>query len=433
MWAWQDAAGPGYNYVLSDYTWLPSVTFSLSQTDNVQAYGERLRVMINRANNYARINNRRLEHWAIGEVWRMGRRPVAVLSIGAGYNTPGTTGVTFSATGAFTDAQVGSIVTTSSGKATVTDVSGVPNSVVATINRAFSTNSFSSTLWAWSRGYKEPYPATPTEYKSEFNWLSGVFERMCVYSLNFIANPSGSLKPPVTLNFQSFRSLAESIYTTMTSHRTAQLDKALEWAGNRVLDEQVFEKLTGWTPTVYALPYDAQTSNFVVGTTVVGATSGATGVILADSDAGTTGILKINTVTGTFVDNETLNISGVGFATANCPGGITPAEYDTTIANFAPKFAGTNVLIKLFPDVGKAPAVIQSLAQGTMTVTLTVNGVGLKSKNYYSNQGAGNGNGPIFYTYKPNGAEFAIGMKIVSWGGLTAPTALLEVRELQHP
>ncbi|MBZ4251945.1 hypothetical protein LAJ57_13660, partial [Streptococcus pneumoniae] len=37
------------------------------------------------------------------------------------------------------------------------------------------------------------------------------------------------------------------------------------------------------------LPYDAQSGNFTVGLTITGATSGATGVIAKDVDAGATG------------------------------------------------------------------------------------------------------------------------------------------------
>lgn len=57
---------------------------------------------------------------------------------------------------------------------------------------------------------------------------------------------------------------------------------------------------------VYRLNYDGQTVNFVVGGTVTGGTSGATGVILRDSDSGASGFLTLTGVTGTFQDNEAL-------------------------------------------------------------------------------------------------------------------------------
>lgn len=57
------------------------------------------------------------------------------------------------------------------------------------------------------------------------------------------------------------------------------------------------------------LGYDGQSVNFAVGDTVVGATSGATGVVVEDYDLGTSGYLYLTTVTGVFLDNENLLVS----------------------------------------------------------------------------------------------------------------------------
>lgn len=54
------------------------------------------------------------------------------------------------------------------------------------------------------------------------------------------------------------------------------------------------------------LSYDAQTVNFIAAQVVYGVTSGAFGTIQADADSGTTGVLSLKTITGTFVDNELL-------------------------------------------------------------------------------------------------------------------------------
>jgi hypothetical protein len=71
------------------------------------------------------------------------------------------------------------------------------------------------------------------------------------------------------------------------------------------------------------LAYDAQSGNFTVGLTVTGGTSGATGVIVNDADAGTTGALTLRDVSGDFQNNETITDSGSGSATVNgtdfCP------------------------------------------------------------------------------------------------------------------
>lgn len=70
------------------------------------------------------------------------------------------------------------------------------------------------------------------------------------------------------------------------------------------------------------LPYDAQTVNFTVGRTIKGATSGATAIIVADSDSGSTGTLSLGDVSGTFVDNEL--ITEVGFTgSARVNGSLT--------------------------------------------------------------------------------------------------------------
>jgi hypothetical protein len=69
------------------------------------------------------------------------------------------------------------------------------------------------------------------------------------------------------------------------------------------------------------IAFDAQTANYTSGLTITGATSGATGVIVAVVDNGTTGTLRVKTVVGTFVDNELITDSATGSATANIPTG----------------------------------------------------------------------------------------------------------------
>lgn len=65
------------------------------------------------------------------------------------------------------------------------------------------------------------------------------------------------------------------------------------------------------------LPFDGQTGNFTVGLTVTGATSGATGVVTSQVDAGTTGTLTLSNITGLFVDNEVLTDTSTGAAVVN--------------------------------------------------------------------------------------------------------------------
>lgn len=65
------------------------------------------------------------------------------------------------------------------------------------------------------------------------------------------------------------------------------------------------------------LAYDSQTANFTLGNILTGATSGASGRIVADTDGGTTGTLTLQDVIGTFVDNEIITDDATGSATAN--------------------------------------------------------------------------------------------------------------------
>lgn len=65
------------------------------------------------------------------------------------------------------------------------------------------------------------------------------------------------------------------------------------------------------------LAFDAQAANFTVGLTVTGGTSGATGVIASQVDAGATGVLRLIGVVGTFVNNEALIDSAAGAAVVN--------------------------------------------------------------------------------------------------------------------
>ena len=65
------------------------------------------------------------------------------------------------------------------------------------------------------------------------------------------------------------------------------------------------------------LAYDDQTANFAVGETITGETSGATAVITADSDSGTSGTLSLASVVGEFEDNELITDGATGSARVN--------------------------------------------------------------------------------------------------------------------
>jgi len=74
------------------------------------------------------------------------------------------------------------------------------------------------------------------------------------------------------------------------------------------------------------LDYDTQTANFVAKLVLTGTTSGATAIILEDSDAGATGTLTLGNISGTFVTGETITDSATGSAKANGVVGFTYTE-----------------------------------------------------------------------------------------------------------
>ena len=76
----------------------------------------------------------------------------------------------------------------------------------------------------------------------------------------------------------------------------------------------------------YELAYDGQTGNFGVNLTATGGTSGATGTIIKDTDAGATGTLEFDSVTGTWADNEAITDTVIGAATVN---GTLTTKYAT--------------------------------------------------------------------------------------------------------
>lgn len=81
-------------------------------------------------------------------------------------------------------------------------------------------------------------------------------------------------------------------------------------------------KIEGAMELLFDLAYDGQSANFTVGETVTGGKSGATGVIVKDTDGGATGTLVIRmTNSGVdgkgFYDNEALTDSATGVAVVN--------------------------------------------------------------------------------------------------------------------
>jgi hypothetical protein len=66
-----------------------------------------------------------------------------------------------------------------------------------------------------------------------------------------------------------------------------------------------------------SLNYSSQSANFSAGARVTGQTSGATGVILSDTDNGASGALLLQNATGAFIDGEVLTDDQTGAATVS--------------------------------------------------------------------------------------------------------------------
>lgn len=132
------------------------------------------------------------------------------------------------------------------------------------------------------------------------------------------------------------------------------------------------------------LNFDGQTGNFTVGQVVTGGTSGATGIIQAEStDAGTTGGLVLLNETGTFVDNEALTdpLGGAAVANINASGittfstvGALPIwnEGSLTTSNSATDWTMSNNFTSRL-----APGAVTINGSGNITaVAVTTAGVG---------------------------------------------------------
>ncbi len=88
-------------------------------------------------------------------------------------------------------------------------------------------------------------------------------------------------------------------------------------------------KVAAGTAKYKTVTYTAQTANFTLGGIITGATSGATGVLSSQTDAGTTGTLILTGVVGVFQDSELLTDSLGGSALADGVASISATALDT--------------------------------------------------------------------------------------------------------
>jgi hypothetical protein len=135
-----------------------------------------------------------------------------------------------------------------------------------------------------------------------------------------------------TTKINRFRTTQEGTVSGSTTSATPVVVYKTKLSPNEVVVLEVTataERVNGdgYATFIVAMPfrcagatllYDAQTANFTAGNSLLGATSGATAVIVADTDSGTTGVLTLAEVNGDFVDNEIISESdGSGSARTN--------------------------------------------------------------------------------------------------------------------
>lgn len=100
-------------------------------------------------------------------------------------------------------------------------------------------------------------------------------------------------------------------------------------AGTELVSATSMSAVTPSTGESGFVAYDAQTANFSLGTTLTGGTSTATARIEAILDAGTTGVLALSNIQGTFQNNETITDTEGGSATED--GAAYTCEYSYSL------------------------------------------------------------------------------------------------------
>lgn len=119
------------------------------------------------------------------------------------------------------------------------------------------------------------------------------------------------------------------------------------------------------------LTFDEQSADFTIGATVTGQTAGATAVIVAQNDGGTTGTLSLSDVAGGFVDDELIQDSEGGQARVN--GALakgSAAVLGSLASHYAFQTTGASAWAVAFQGVGQE---LQLVVTGGASATLLWN------------------------------------------------------------
>jgi len=179
-----------------------------------------------------------------------------------------------------------------------------------------------------------------------------------------------------------------SVFTTVTDYSTIEMTGTVTAQTDAGATGTLsFASITGGTPPIDGLSlcvrqgvavangvvykelaYDNQTGNFTVGQTITGGTSGATAVIYADTDSGTTGVLKLTNIVGIFQDNEVITDPITGSADVAGTISASKIDYDGQTQNFT-------TTARLFGVTSGATAIIDADTDGGTTGVLTLSSV----------------------------------------------------------
>lgn len=145
---------------------------------------------------------------------------------------------------------------------------------------------------------------------------------------------------------------------TLQDNQNAYFEAKIIGTQRNGTNRAIYHAVCGARRAVATLAYKTQTANYTSGDILTGATSGATGRIVADSDSGTTGTLSLGQVNGEFLDGEIITGSTTG--SANADGTLTHGAHalDTvgtvllrtayeTNANWDVGFAATTGEVKI--------------------------------------------------------------------------------------
>lgn len=185
-----------------------------------------------------------------------------------------------------------------------------------------------------------------------------------------ITTPASTIIPPsASITGQTADEYSQELFSTTAAEYLLIVNGADSML---TFDGSAFETVDEATTK---LPYDTETGAFTVGLVVTGGTSSATGTIVVDVQDGGTGTLRLKSVSGTFVDNETITDTSTGSAKANIPSGVESIPAITGVATnkFRHVWSYRNRLF--FVEDGKKSAYLPVDSIGGAASTFSLEGV----------------------------------------------------------